>query len=493
MARRIDLPRLTRRQRLAKWQRERRQQAIYLGVFTGVLLFAFGLVGWAAASSYYDQNLRPVARIEGTSILMRDVNERWLFEKVLFYEEFGIRRELERDPEVAAYANTLRSGALENVLLREVLLRVAREEGTLPSEAEVRAQVERDFGELHVRHILIPFTDDAVDFTEEGTETDGDAEGDANGEGGEGTNGEGDGDAQEGEPAEPVDPEEAEARALAKARELAAELRADPRNDQLWGRLAAEHSRDEGSRFSGGDLGRVSARSGFVPEFEEAMFGLADGEVSDPVRSQFGYHIIQRISSRHYTETALYLRLRAVGFTDAALMRVAEGQLLHERYDRQALEQEIESPQPQLHLARIVITLGSPLNFEQYTFQLRRVEEVREGIRENEPFEDLARRYSDDTATALVGGDMGWVTRDMIFDRDARGMWDDLWTLSVGEVSRQHVVERATRVVFFKVLDRYEYRELDEEQRQRLRANAFDRWLFEQEQRFGLVRLRAQL
>jgi len=58
--------------------------------------------------------------------------------------------------------------------------------------------------------------------------------------------------------------------------------------------VAKEVSTDPGSKDKGGDLGEVPAEgSGFVPEFETAMNGLAVGQVSVPVKSSFGYHIIK--------------------------------------------------------------------------------------------------------------------------------------------------------------------------------------------------------
>ena len=60
--------------------------------------------------------------------------------------------------------------------------------------------------------------------------------------------------------------------------------------------LAREHSQD-GSAASGGDLG-WSSPGMFVPEFEATMNRLAPGEVSDPLLSRFGLHLIQLLERR---------------------------------------------------------------------------------------------------------------------------------------------------------------------------------------------------
>lgn len=58
--------------------------------------------------------------------------------------------------------------------------------------------------------------------------------------------------------------------------------------------VATEVSTDPGSKDNGGSLGQVPTEgSGFVPEFEAAMKQLQAGEISEPVQSQFGYHIIK--------------------------------------------------------------------------------------------------------------------------------------------------------------------------------------------------------
>jgi parvulin-like peptidyl-prolyl isomerase len=84
--------------------------------------------------------------------------------------------------------------------------------------------------------------------------------------------------------------------ALTEAEEVRELLMAD---DADWFAVAAEHSDDTGSGVNGGDLGWYDpAASPFVPEFADALAELELMEVSEPVRSPFGYHVIQRTGER---------------------------------------------------------------------------------------------------------------------------------------------------------------------------------------------------
>lgn len=63
-----------------------------------------------------------------------------------------------------------------------------------------------------------------------------------------------------------------------------------------FAKFAQTYSQD-GSASQGGDLGWISPGE-TVPEFERAMNNLKDGEVSEPIRSEYGYHLIQVIARR---------------------------------------------------------------------------------------------------------------------------------------------------------------------------------------------------
>jgi hypothetical protein len=85
--------------------------------------------------------------------------------------------------------------------------------------------------------------------------------------------------------------EPVETRDEAAALSLALELRQRLLNGEDFATLAALYS-DDGSSTSGGDLGWFG-RGAMVAPFEEAAFSLEPGEISEPVRSEFGYHIIE--------------------------------------------------------------------------------------------------------------------------------------------------------------------------------------------------------
>ena len=76
------------------------------------------------------------------------------------------------------------------------------------------------------------------------------------------------------------------------AEDLVVELRARIEAGEEFGELARQYSDDIGSAAEGGKLGWTNPGQ-MVPEFEAAMAGTAEGSISQPFRSEFGWHILE--------------------------------------------------------------------------------------------------------------------------------------------------------------------------------------------------------
>jgi peptidyl-prolyl cis-trans isomerase D len=83
-------------------------------------------------------------------------------------------------------------------------------------------------------------------------------------------------------------------KAKAKAEDLLAQVRKNPAS---FAELAKKSSQDEGSAANGGDLDFFS-RGAMVKEFDAAVYAMKQGEISNLVETDFGYHIIQMTGAR---------------------------------------------------------------------------------------------------------------------------------------------------------------------------------------------------
>jgi peptidyl-prolyl cis-trans isomerase SurA len=125
--------------------------------------------------------------------------------------------------------------------------------------------------------------------------------------------------------------------------------------------FAETYSDDKATAKDGGDLGWVR-RGMFVKEFEEAVFRLQEGQISDVVRTQFGYHIIQLIERR--------------------------GEQVHPRH----------------------ILFKIPLTEESDKMVISKLEEIRYKIISKQgKFEEMAKKYSEDEQTKMQGGYLGMI------------------------------------------------------------------------------------
>jgi peptidyl-prolyl cis-trans isomerase SurA len=77
-----------------------------------------------------------------------------------------------------------------------------------------------------------------------------------------------------------------------------------------FGQMARVHSDDKTSAANGGSLGWTSAEE-LVPEFQKVMDTLQPGQLSEPFRTRYGWHIVQVMSRRQQDETENFERLQA--------------------------------------------------------------------------------------------------------------------------------------------------------------------------------------
>jgi len=85
--------------------------------------------------------------------------------------------------------------------------------------------------------------------------------------------------------------------AFANALKKVGALRDSLESGTDFGDLARRHSEDPGSASRGGDLGFVR-RGQFVKEFESVVFSMSEGELSEPIETEFGFHLIELVERR---------------------------------------------------------------------------------------------------------------------------------------------------------------------------------------------------
>lgn len=427
---------------MARWQRERRQQTIIVTIFSAILFFSLGLVAWAASSRYYTDNLKPAMMFDGRSVSLREYKRELEYQNVRFYVDFQVPPGYENDPQVLQQKAEYEGVALNALVEQKILDAAARADGVVYDAATIETKFNEDFGEYNPRHILIT---------------------------------------PEGE-----DKELADATALAQARAVADQLKQDPNNQAAWNQLADQYSDDASNAQSGGELGWVS-KGQFVKEFEDAARAMAIGQVSDPVKSQFGYHILQVKERRGPDANEFVKRAQSYGISLDEIKARARYELLREEYTKRAKESGGKSPTEQVRVAFIQVATPFPTSgtdFQQYSEQLKKVADIQKEFDKNTDFGEIAKQFSEDTDTKEKGGELGWFARGMLTQIDLER---EIFALDVGLRTRQH--SDRTTTVWYKILEKDPARALDDEQKKTIEDNAYTYWLNQQKKAHGVQKL----
>jgi len=177
--------------------------------------------------------------------------------KVLVLAQEGKRRKIDQSPDYLAQSEF----QSENLLASKAFAQIS--DTVKVDDAEVRKYYDahlKDYEQIHARHILIRAAGSPV-------------------------------------PLDAGKKELSDQEALAKAQEIRKKLV----DGADFAELAKTESDDSGSKANGGDL-NFFHRGQMVPPFEEAAFALKIGEISQPVKTPFGYHIIRLEGKKGYEE-----------------------------------------------------------------------------------------------------------------------------------------------------------------------------------------------
>lgn len=168
--------------------------------------------------------------------------------------------------------------------------------------------------------------------------------------------------------------------------------------------LARRYSEDPTAQ-QGGDLG-LFGRGDMIPKFEETAFSLAPGQISDVIRTEFGYHIIK-------------------------------------------VEDKTDD---RVHARHILILIRPSQQDSLRTEQL--ADSLYQQLQQGADFSELAKQFSDDQDSKKMGGELGWYPVDQMTPEFRHG----LENLQVGEVSRP--LKSPSGIHILKLLDKREERKL---------------------------------
>ena len=127
--------------------------------------------------------------------------------------------------------------------------------------------------------------------------------------------------------------------------------------------MALKYSQDPSAKNAGGSLGFVK-RGTLVTEFETVAFNLKPGEISDPVKTQFGYHIIETEEIR--------------------------GDKINVRH----------------------ILLTPPITESDESVAYKKASSLKDSSKTLDLFLGLVKKHSTDTETKRSGGNLGWINPD---------------------------------------------------------------------------------
>ncbi|MBI3659549.1 peptidylprolyl isomerase, partial [Candidatus Acetothermia bacterium] len=153
-----------------------------------------------------------------------------------------------------------------------------------------------------------------------------------------------------------------------------------------FGELAKAYSEDPGTKDRGGDLGFVDEKTPFIKEFKDVALKLQAGQLSEPVRTRFGFHLIKADAREDLTLEQLRPQLKEA-FQEAKQTELVNDWITRAKAGKTGRE---------LTHARFILVAQTES------------QKVGELLKNAEDFDKLVKAYSKDGATVDEGGDLGW-------------------------------------------------------------------------------------
>jgi parvulin-like peptidyl-prolyl isomerase len=160
--------------------------------------------------------------------------------------------------------------------------------------------------------------------------------------------------------------------------------------------------------------------------------------------------------------------------------------MVREEFTKRQQDRGATSPTAQVHVAQIQVATPRPVggDFQAFSDQLKKVSDVGKALDGGADFAEVAKKYSEDSATKDKGGDMGWIAHGMNTDLSAE---NELFTIPAGQLSKQHNL--LTTTTWYKVLEKSDSRDLDDDQKKTIKDNAYQYWLNQQKKAHDVLRL----
>lgn len=428
---------VTRRTRRFTGHGQDRQDILVTAGFAAVVVSLVLILVGAIAWNYYEQNIRPVARVGPTEIAPQLARDRLALLDLRISREEGRLGEMRTSQEIDQATFNLRMqdlrtrsqelqfGATENLIDLIFQAQLAEQEGISVSQADIEAAVSREFSGPERRRIEVVIVEPAK-LAEDGTVT-----------------------------------SAIRRQALTRAQEALAALDAGT----PFATVAAQYSTHD-SASAGGEYGVISQDNPLDRDFVPAVFDLAEGEWTGVIAGQDGIYRIGRV-------TGIEPRQPDPGYQDRLLARMSNDRVRQlvgwevaaDRLKEMIVERELSGPTEQIHLAHIFIEntavdeddeeptdedgeihyseiLLSPnddpegaedlestdpaweaarVEAEGFAAELRAVADVEA---RGERFAEIARTESDSAISSPDGGDVPFTSRDLMPDIVADALFD---------------------------------------------------------------------